>query len=219
MMKGWLARIAMTLFAAAAVWFGATTVSPFMGASGLAQAPKVAAASASQAAPDPQNFATANPGNRGGALVNLQGQVVGINTLIAGMAEPEVQAQGIGLAIAINTVKPIADQLVATGKVVHPFVGISYTGLTPPLARQLGVPSNTKGIVVAQVVAGSPAAQAGLQQGDVITQVDNQPITDDSTLGRVLATKKPGDTISLTVQRGGQSMQVSVTLAQRPAGT
>jgi len=72
---------------------------------------------------------------------------------------------------------------------------------------------------VAQVVAGSPAAQAGLQQGDVITQVDNQPITDDSTLGRVLATKKPGDTISLTVQRGGQSMQVSVTLAQRPAGT
>ncbi len=165
-----------------------------------------------------QTDASINPGNSGGALVNLQGQVVGINTLIAGTAEPGVQAQGIGFAIAINTAKPIADQLVATGKVVHPFIGIGYTDLTPSLARQLSVPSGTKGIVVAQVVSGSPAAQAGLKQGDVVTQVDGHDITSDSTLGKYLQSKKPGDVITLTVQRGSQSLQVKVTLGTMPSG-
>ncbi len=165
-----------------------------------------------------QTDASINPGNSGGALVNLQGQVVGINTLIAGAAEPGVQAQGIGFAIAINTAKPIADQLVATGKVVHPFIGIGYTDLTPSLARQLGVPAGTKGIVVAQVVSGSPASQSGLKQGDVITQVDGHDITSDSTLGQYLQNKKPGDVITLTVQRGTQSLQVKVTLGTMPSG-
>ncbi len=166
-----------------------------------------------------QTDASINPGNSGGALVNLQGQVIGINTLIAGAAEPGVQAQGIGFAIAINTAKPIADQLVATGKVVHPFIGIAYTDLTPSLARQLAVPAGTKGIVVAQVVSGSPAAQSGLKQGDVITQVDGHPITSDSTLGKYLLDKKPGDVITLTVQRGSNSSQVKITLGVVPSGS
>lgn len=165
-----------------------------------------------------QTDAAINPGNSGGALVNLNGQVVGINTLVAGTAEPGVQAQGIGFAISINSARPIADQLVSTGKAVHPFIGINYAGLTPSMARQFNLPSNTKGIVVAQVVPGSPGAQAGLQQGDVITQVGDQPITDESTLGRYLITRKPGDALTLTIQRGGQSQQITVTLGTRPAG-
>jgi len=164
-----------------------------------------------------QTDAAINPGNSGGALVNLDGQVVGINTLVAGMAEPGVQAQGIGFAIAINSAKPVAEQLVATGKVVHPFMGIRYTSLTPSLARQLGIQDGT-GAVIAQVVPGSPAATAGLQRLDVIRKIENQPIVDESTLGRVLSTKKPGDTVTLTVQRGQRTMEVKVTLGERPAG-
>ncbi len=165
-----------------------------------------------------QTDASINPGNSGGALVNLSGQVVGINTLVAGIAEPGVQAQGIGFAIAMNSAKPIAQQLVSTGKAVHPFLGISYTALTPSIARQLGVQDGT-GVVVMQVMPNSPADKAGLKARDVIREIDGQKITDETTLGRVLNTHKPGDTVTLTVQRGSQTMQVKVTLAERPAGT
>jgi serine protease Do len=162
-----------------------------------------------------QTDAAINPGNSGGALVNLAGQVVGINTLVAGMAEPGVQAQGIGFAIAINSAKPIAQQLVTNGRAVHPFLGIQYTALTPGVARQLGI-QDGQGIVVLQVVPGSPADKAGLKRQDVITQVDDQKIIDESTLGRVLSTHKPGDVVTLQVRRGGQTSPVTVTLGQRP---
>ena len=162
-----------------------------------------------------QTDAAINPGNSGGALVNLAGQVVGINTLVAGMAEPGVQAQGIGFAIAINSAKPIAQQLVASGKAVHPFLGIQYSALTPSIARQLGI-QDGQGIVVLQVVAGSPSDKAGLKRQDVLTQVDDQKIADESTLGRVLSTHKPGDVLTLQVRRGSQTMPVTVTLGERP---
>jgi serine protease Do len=166
-----------------------------------------------------QTDAAINPGNSGGALVNLAGQVVGINTLVAGMAEPGVQAQGIGFAISINSAKPIAQQLVANGHVTHPFLGINYSFLTPSVARQLGMQSSdVKGVVVIQVVQASPAAQAGLKGQDVITQVDKQPIVDESTLGKVMSGHQPGDKVTLTVLRGGQSQQITVTLGQAPAG-
>ena len=164
-----------------------------------------------------QTDAAINPGNSGGALVNLQGQVVGINTLVAGMAEPGVQAQGIGFAIAMNTVKPIAQQLVTAGKASHPFIGINYSALTPSIARRLGVPSG-QGIVVAQVVRNSPAATAGIKPQDVIESIDNQKIIDESTLGKVLSTHKVGDKITLGVRRGSQTSQVEVTLGERPSG-
>ncbi len=166
-----------------------------------------------------QTDASINPGNSGGALVNLQGQVIGINTLVAGMAEPGVQAQGIGFAIAMNTAKPIADELVATGHAVHPFLGVNYSALTPTQAARLGIPSNTQGILIASVVPNSPAAQAGLQARDVVTAVEGQKITDESTLGKVLFARKPGDTVTLTVLRGGQSMDIKATLGTRPSGS
>lgn len=163
-----------------------------------------------------QTDAAINPGNSGGALVNLSGQVVGINTLVAGTAEPGLQAQGIGFAIAIDSAKPIAQQLVATGRVIHPFLGIEYTALTPSIARQLGI-RDGQGVVVLRVVPGSPADRAGLQRLDVLREIDNQGIADESTLGRLLSIHKPGDVVTLTVVREGQSRQVRVTLGERPS--
>jgi serine protease Do len=161
-----------------------------------------------------QTDAPINPGNSGGPLVNLNSEVIGINTLVAGQAQPGVPAEGIGFAISMNTAKPIADELIATGHVVHPFVGISFTPLTPVIARQLGV-ANQNGIVVTAVAPGSPAARAGLQVGDVITSVDDQPMATDSALAELLAKHAPGDALTFTVQRGSQSMPVTIVLAAR----
>jgi len=163
-----------------------------------------------------QTDASINPGNSGGALVNLNGEVVGINTMIAGAAGPGIQAQGIGFAISVNGAKPIAQQLVSSGQVVHPFLGIRYTALTPSSARQLGIQGVQNGIVVMKVVPGSPAERAGVKDLDVIVKVGNQPIEQEGTLGRVLSTHKPGDVISLEIQRGGKTEQIRVTLGERP---
>jgi len=164
-----------------------------------------------------QTDAPINPGNSGGPLVDLGGKVVGINTLAAGQAEPGVQAQGIGFSIAIHTAKPVADQLVSSGQVVHPSLGIGYVPLNPAIAAQLGVNAK-QGAVVLRVQPGGPAAGAGLQRGDVISQVDGQQLQGDSGLAEAINPRKPGDTVTLTVLRGGQSMQVKVTLGQLPAG-
>jgi len=163
-----------------------------------------------------QTDAPINPGNSGGPLVDLNGQVVGINTLAAGEAEPGVQAQGIGFSIAINTAKAIADQLVSTGQVVHPSLGIGYVPLNPAIAAQLGVNAK-QGAVVLRVEPGGPAASAGLQRGDVITEVDGKALQGDSGLAEAIGPHKPGDTVTLTVLRGSQSMQVKVTLGQMPS--
>ncbi len=164
-----------------------------------------------------QTDAPINPGNSGGPLLNLAGQVVGINTLVAGQAEPGVSAQGIGFAISINAAKPIADQLVATGHVIHPYLGISYVNMNPAVATQLGVNPNTTGVAVVQVVQGSPAQIAGLKRRDVITAIDGKTFQSDSVLQQTLASHKPGDTVTLTVLRGTQKLTIKVTLADRPA--
>jgi S1-C subfamily serine protease len=162
-----------------------------------------------------QTDAPINPGNSGGALSNLNGQVIGINTLVAAQAGPGVAAQGIGFAIGMDTAKPIADQLVSTGHVVHPYLGIAYGPLTPALAVRLGV-NTTSGVVIGQVVPGSPAAAAGLQAGDVIVAVDGQALSSESALAQALSQHKPGDSVTLTVIRSGQQMNVPVTLGTAP---
>lgn len=162
-----------------------------------------------------QTDASINPGNSGGALANLNGEVVGINTLVAGATGSGYQTQGIGFAISTNTARPIAQELQAGGRVSHAYLGISYTALTPSIARQLGV-RDGNGAVIGGVEQGSPAAEAGLQRLDIIRQVEGRAMEDESTLGRVLRTKRPGDTLSLTVERNGQTNQVQVTLGERP---
>ncbi len=163
-----------------------------------------------------QTDAPINPGNSGGALINLSGQVIGINTLVAGQAEPGVQAQGIGFAISIATAKPIADQLIKTGHVNHPYLGITYEPLNPAIAAQLGI-SQTQGALIGNIVPGSPADLAGLQANDVITAVNNQKLVQDSDLGLFLNSHKPGDKVTLTVVRGNKTENIQVTLGTMPA--
>jgi S1-C subfamily serine protease len=160
-----------------------------------------------------QTSAPINPGNSGGPLVNLAGQVVGINTLVAGQAEPGVPAQGIGFAISLAAAKPIADQLVATGKVIYPYLGISDISLSPSIAAQLGIAEN-EGIIIRRVVRGSPADQAGLQRLDVVSAVDSKTLPGDSDLERILRDHKPGDTLTLSVIRGTQKLTVKVVLGE-----
>jgi S1-C subfamily serine protease len=160
-----------------------------------------------------QTDAPINPGNSGGALVNLNGQVIGINTLIAGQAEPGVQAQGIGFAIAINTAKPIADALVANGKVIHPYLGFQYIPLNPSMSFQLGI-QQTQGAVISGIDPGSPAGQAGLQIQDVITAIDHTPLIGDSALAQIINEHKPGDVLTLSVLRGNQKLSVKLKLGE-----
>ncbi len=164
-----------------------------------------------------QTDAPINPGNSGGPLIDLNGNVVGINTLVAGQAEPGVQAQGIGFAIAIDTAKPIADQHVSTGHVIHPYLGLSYVPLNPSIAAQIGI-QQTQGVVVADVSPGSPASQAGLQPYDVITAIDNTPLRSDSDLAQFVNQHKPGDVLSLSVIRNNQNMTAKLTLGTAPSG-
>ncbi len=163
-----------------------------------------------------QTDAPINPGNSGGALVNLNGQVIGINTLVAGQAEPGVQAQGIGFAISMSTAKPIADEIVATGHVVHPFMGIQYQPLNASVAAQMGI-NETQGVLITDVVSGSPADDAGLQPDDIITAIDNQPLKQDSDLAEIINQHKPGDTVTLAVDRGGREVSLKLTLGTAPS--
>jgi S1-C subfamily serine protease len=163
-----------------------------------------------------QTDAPINPGNSGGPLVNLDGQVIGINTLGGGSTSQGTTTYGIGFAISIATAKPIADQLVATGQVIHPYLGISYVPLNPALSAQNGI-SVPYGAYVTSVVSGSPAAQAGLQADDVITAIDGAPLQNDSDLAQILSGDKPGDTVTLTVLRGNQTLTIKLTLGQAPA--
>lgn len=168
-----------------------------------------------------QTDAAINPGNSGGPLIDLKGEVVGINTLGAGQAEAGVQAQGIGFAISINQAKDIAQQLVANGKVSHAYMGISYQPLTPAKASQLGVTLKA-GALLTTVQAATPAAQAGLKPGDIITSIDGKQLTGESALGQILNGHQPGDKITLQVISpqlsggNGQSRSVEITLGQRP---
>jgi len=163
-----------------------------------------------------QTDAPINPGNSGGPLVNLQAQVVGINTLVATSSGQNAPAEGIGFAISINTARAIAGQLVAAGHVTHPYLGITYVALNPALAAHLKT-SAQRGMYVDSVDPNSPASQAGIQQGDVIVSADGQPLVSESDLGRIINQHKPGDQVQLTIERDGRQQTIGVTLGQQPS--
>ncbi len=162
-----------------------------------------------------QTDAPINPGNSGGPLVNLNGELVGINTAIPGPTGQGVQPYGIGFAISINEAKPIIQQLISQGRVIRPYLGIAPVTITPAIAFQLGL-SVDKGVIVDSVSPNSPAANAGFRQGDVITAVDGKPIASEAELRQAIQAHKIGDTMELTVLRNGKQMTVRVQLAQAP---
>jgi S1-C subfamily serine protease len=162
-----------------------------------------------------QTDAPINPGNSGGPLINLDGEVMGINTLASVEAEPGVPAQNVNFAIAINTAKRIADQLVASGHVTYPYLGVALYPNSPAIAARFGFPDKP-GMIVTQVDSSGPAAKAGVHENDVIIAAAGRPIQDESTLYEVLNQKRPGDKLSLTIVRGDQTDQVTAALSTAP---
>ncbi len=163
-----------------------------------------------------QTDAAINPGNSGGPLVNLNGEIVGINTAVPGPTNQGIQPSGIGFAISINEAKPIIQQLITTGRIIRPYLGVAPVTITPAIAAQLGLPVE-KGVVLDSVASNSPAAKAGLQPGDVITAVNGKPISNELDLRQAIQAQKIGDTIQMTVLRNRRQMNVSAQLSQSPS--
>ncbi len=169
-----------------------------------------------------QTSAPINPGNSGGALIDLSGDLVGIPTL--GALDPQfgnTPAAGIGFAIPANQAKNIANQIIKSGKVTNTgraFLGVSIADVTPTVAQQYGLPIN-HGAIIEQLASNGPAQAAGLQVNDIIYQVDSTPIDSSATLGAYLATKAPGDQVTVYVNRNGSNVQVKVTLGTLPSGS
>ncbi|MBW6431584.1 trypsin-like peptidase domain-containing protein [Patescibacteria group bacterium] len=160
-----------------------------------------------------QTDAAINPGNSGGPLVNIDGQVIGINTAVAGGAE------GIGFAIPINVAKSAFDSVKKSGKIIRPMIGIRYVNITNDFAARNNLDIEHGALIYASgndlaVVPGSPAAKAGLLQGDIITKIDDNEIRDGQSLITVLYKYQVGDEVRITYFRDGQERNVSLTLAE-----
>ncbi len=169
-----------------------------------------------------QNFiqtdAAINPGNSGGALVNVHGQVVGINTaILSGNSGPggEGGSVGIGFAIPSNMAKHVMEELIKTGKVSRGYLGVQITGLNDDLAKQFKVP-DTSGALCEDVTPGGPADKAGLKDGDVIRKVNGQTVDDAGQLTLAVTNLNPGAVAKLDILRDGQPMTINVTLGERP---
>ena len=160
-----------------------------------------------------QTDAAINPGNSGGALVDIQGRLVGINTAILSRSGG---FQGVGLAVPANLVSQVADSLVKNGKVVRGYLGVGAQDLTPALADSLGLKVH-RGALVADVQPGSPAAKAGLKNGDVITGVNGEKVEDANRLTFAVGAVAPGSKLELNLLRDGKTQTVTATTTERPA--
>ncbi len=162
-----------------------------------------------------QTDAAINPGNSGGPLLNDRGEVIGINTAI------RADAMGIGFAIPIDKAKAIKDQLMRGEKVSHPYIGVQTATLTPELAKQNNTDPNSplqipeiNGVLVVRVLPNTPAAAAGLRRGDVLVQIDEQPITTAQQLQSLVDGSPLGQVLQVKVQRGNQTQQLAVRTAE-----
>ncbi|HEX6511913.1 MAG TPA: trypsin-like peptidase domain-containing protein [Chloroflexota bacterium] len=166
-----------------------------------------------------QTSAPINPGNSGGALVDLNGKLVGVPTLAPVDPEIGTPATGIAFAVPVNRAKVIIPQLLQNGRVTHSgraFLGVTTEQITAQIARLYRFPVSS-GLYVAQVVPNSPAAQAGLKQGDIIVKFDNKDIATTADLQDALLQKKPGDQTQVGFYSGGSQKTATVTLQEAPA--
>jgi serine protease Do len=156
-----------------------------------------------------QTDAAINPGNSGGPLLNSSGQVIGINTAVI---RPGI-ATGLGFAVPINLARDVAEQLLTTGVIRRAYLGVSYDNITPEIAAQFRLPVR-QGIVLVMVGPGTPAAAAGLAQGDIVTDIDGTEIAEGGDLRRLLRQRRPGELVTIAGMRRGERFTVQVRLGE-----
>jgi len=161
-----------------------------------------------------QTDAAINPGNSGGALLDARGELIGINTAI--LTGGSGGNQGIGFAIPINMAKYVMDQILKHGKVVRGYIGVGIQEVTPALAKAFNVPAE-KGALVGNVDPNGPGAKAGLQRGDVVTELNGKPVVGPNDLRLKVGAMGPGTTVHLKVLRNGQPRDVVLTLGESPS--
>jgi S1-C subfamily serine protease len=157
-----------------------------------------------------QTDAAINPGNSGGPLLNLQGEVIGVNTAI------QANAQNIGFSIPVDIAKTVADSLIAHKPIDRPWLGIKMQSLDETMAQSLGLPTGTKGVLVAQVLDGSPAQAAGIQRGDVIQKIDGDALTTAEQVKDCVHAHKVSDTLHFFILRDNQAKAVAVNIGTFP---
>ena len=160
-----------------------------------------------------QTDASINPGNSGGALVNLRGELIGINTAILSRSGGNI---GIGFAIPVNMAHSVMDQLIKYGSVKRGLLGVSMYTVTPDIAKSLGL-KNSEGALVSQVVDGSPAQKAGIHTGDVIVSVNNQPVKSNGELRNAIGLLRVGDKVEVGLLREGKPLRVTAIIADTTA--
>jgi len=158
-----------------------------------------------------QTDASINPGNSGGPLVNLRGEVIGINTMIVG------RGTGIGFAVVSQLAEQVASQIIESGQVRRAYLGVSFQELTPALAQQMGLEPSTHGALIAGVEPDGPADRAGLRAGDVVVRVDGRSLDDSQDLFRRVIATGVGDEMRLTAIRDGRRRTFTVTTGVRPS--
>jgi serine protease Do len=160
-----------------------------------------------------QTDASINPGNSGGAMIDLHGDLVGINTaIVAGGSEGNV---GIGFAIPINMAQSVMNQISSHGKVVRGYLGVYIEDVTPPLAKQFGL-SDDHGVLLGDVTADAPGARAGLKRGDIVLKLNGEPVDGANALRNQISQMAPGATARLQIWRDGKAQDANVTLGELP---
>lgn len=160
-----------------------------------------------------QTDAAINSGNSGGPLVNLNGEVIGINTLVVRNSGSGTVAEGLGFAIPANTARAVAKQIIEKGYFSRPYLGISWQTITPRIAYRYRLPVEW-GIYVTDVSANSPASKAGLQEGDIITQFGDTTLDESHSYINTLFSYQPGDEVTLVLVREGTTLEVLITLEE-----
>jgi serine protease Do len=160
-----------------------------------------------------QTDAAINEGNSGGPLVNLAGEVIGINALVVRGSGSGTVAEGLGFAIPINTAQAVAEQILQYGYVPYPYLGIRWQAITPGIAARYRLPAEW-GVYVTKVTSSSPASQAGLREGDIITAIDDVLMDETHSYLNTLFLHKPGDQVTLKVVRGNKTLELQVTLGE-----
>lgn len=160
-----------------------------------------------------QTDAAINQGNSGGPLVNLAGQVIGVNTLIVRGNGMGAVAEGLGFAIPIDTAQAVAAQIIEKGYFTHPFLGITYQPISPAIASAYNLPVQW-GVYVSRVASNTPASKAGLERGDIITSVGGVALDEQHSYLNTLYAYQPGDRVSLDVVREGKTLELQVTLGE-----